>query len=62
MAFKLVRPKKSYDEVVCKLQRDAFMTKKWCLYAQYNELCHGCPENQGWVKSRYQTEKESKKL
>lgn len=57
MAFTLDKPIKQADEVVCKMQRGAFMTKAWCKYIQCKELCNGCPENEGLDKSRYQQKK-----
>lgn len=58
MAFKMVKPKKLDDEVVCRMQGELFMTKSWCRQAQYNEICHGCPENEGLAKSRFQLERD----
>ena len=59
MAFKIDnKPKKLDDEVVCKMQGGLFMTKSWCKHVQYGEICHGCPENEGLLKSRYQQERD----
>ena len=40
------------------MQGELFMTKSWCRQAQYNEICHGCPENEGLAKSRFQLERD----
>jgi len=41
-------------EITCKSQRDHKMSLAWCDLAQYQQLCAGCPHNEGRKRSKYQ--------
>lgn len=44
-------------EITCRMQRDIKVSPTWCDRAQYQQLCAGCPHNEGRKTSRHNEQK-----
>jgi hypothetical protein len=50
-----------YPEVTCQAQMNIKVSVKWCDSAQFQQLCAGCPHNEGRKRSKYQIRRDKER-